>query len=461
MRLPRRFPSIPSEPFMTGVRPVLSAASRRTDDSPISDLMARALAAPDLVSLAAGFVDNATLPVEAVADAVSAVMADPVEGRRALQYGTTRGDSRLRHRLVEFLERGEGVLPGTFASAADRMIVTSGSQQLLELVAECLLDPGDIVLVEAPTYFVFLGVVKSKGATALGIETDDGGMRIDSLDDTLADLDARGLLDRVKLIYTVSEHSNPTGLSLAADRRPAMVATVEKWSKRHRIFILEDAAYRGLTFGDAEPPSIWSHDHSGETVILARTFSKTFSPGMKTGYGVLPRSLVDPILCLKGNHDFGSNHFAQMVLERAIGDGHYDRQIALLKRAYALKRDAILDALDEHLGRFGIDVSWTRPKGGIYVWLTLPESVDTGRGGGYFDRCVEEGVLYVPGVYAFPDGPVPAPTNTIRLSYGVAAEPALREGIQRMAGALSGQLAASGRVNEKPGRVAAVAQPVK
>jgi len=423
---------------MTRVGPALSAVARRTDESPISDLMARALAAPDLVSLAAGFVDNATLPVEAVASAVAALMADPVEGRRALQYGTTRGDLRLRQRLVEFLERGEGVEPGTFASAADRLVVTSGSQQLLELVAECLIEPGDIVLVEAPTYFVFLGVLKSHGATVIGVETDEGGMRIDALDSTLADLDSRGLLDRVKLIYTITEHSNPTGLSLAADRRGAMVLAAETWSKSHRIFILEDAAYRGLSFAGAEPPSVWSHDAAGETVILARTFSKTFSPGMKTGYGVLPRSLVGPILHLKGNHDFGSNHFAQMVLERAIADGHYDRQIDLLKRAYASKRDAILDALDEHFGPFGIDVSWTRPKGGIYVWLTLPESVDTGRDGGFFDLCVDEGVLYVPGVYAFPDGPDPPPT--IRLSYGVAAEPALREGIRRMAVALRRQL---------------------
>lgn len=425
---------------MTRLDPALSAAANRTEDSPISDLMARALASPDLVSLAAGFVDHATLPAEAVAQAVAAMMADPVDGKRSLQYGTTRGDLALRCQLVAFLERDEGVAAGTFARVLDRVVVTEGSQQLLYLVAEALLDPGDIVLVEAPTYFVFMGVLKSRGATVLGVEIDRGGMRIDRLDAALADLDARGLIGRVKLIYTVSEHSNPTGLSLAADRRAALVRTAEKWSKSHRIFVLEDAAYRGLSFDGPEPPSVWREDAAGQTVILARTFSKTFSPGLKTGYGVLPESLVGPILNLKSNHDFGSNHFTQQVLQHAMSSGAYDRQIALLAETYRAKRDAILDALDEHLGPFGVGVSWTRPRGGIYVWLTLPESIDTGRDGAFFARCLDEGVLYVPGGYAFPDGPTPAPRNTIRLSYGVAPIPLLREGITRFAAALRGHL---------------------
>ncbi len=426
---------------MTRPGPNLSAASSRTGDSPISDLMARALAAPDVVSLAAGFVDHATLPTEAVARAAGEVLADPVEGKRALQYGTTRGDLSLRRRLIAFLERGEGVAPGAYESAIERTVVTSGSQQLLYLVAEALLDPGDIVLVEAPTYFVFMGVLKSFGATILGVETDEGGMKIDALGAMLADLDAQGRLDRVKLIYTITEHSNPTGLSLAADRRVPLLRAAENWSRNHRIFVLEDAAYRGVTFEGTEPPSVWSHDAgAAETVILARTFSKTFSPGLKTGYGVLPESLVRPILNLKGNHDFGSSHFAQEVLQRAMADGSYERQIALLAATYRAKRDVLLAALDEHLGPFGVDVSWTRPKGGLYVWLTLPEGIDTGRDGTFFGRCVEEGVLYVPGEFAYPDGPGPAPKNTARLSYGVASGPALREGIRRLAAALRAEM---------------------
>jgi 2-aminoadipate transaminase len=398
--------------------------------------MARALSAPDLISLAAGFVDPLTLPISATAEAVAHVLGEPLEGRRALQYGTTRGDASLRTRLEGLIERTEGVDPGTYPGLMHRIVVTTGSQQLLYLVAEALIDPGDIVLVESPTYFVFMGVLQSRGATILGVETDEGGLRIDALEATLADLESRGLLDRVKLIYTVSEHSNPTGLCLDADRRRALVEVAKAWSRRRRIYVLEDAAYRGLTFEGADPPSVWSQDAEGQTVIHARTFSKTFSPGLKIGYGVLPKSLVDPILNLKGNHDFGSSHFAQQVLDRAISVGLYERQVKLLRGSYARKRDAMLAALDEHFAPFGADVSWTRPCGGLYVWLTLPEGLDTGRDGGYFDRCIAEGVLYVPGEYAYAPLPGPVPTNRARLTFGVAPEPAIAEGVRRLASAL-------------------------
>jgi 2-aminoadipate transaminase len=414
----------------------LSTAARMTGDPPISDLMQQALANPDLISLAAGFVDFATLPVEAMARAVAAILADPAEGRRALQYGMTMGDLALRNLLVGRLEQEEGVPPGGFGDALPRTVVTTGSQQLLYLVAEALLDPGDIVLVEAPTYFVFMGVLESRGAHAIGIETDEGGLRLDALEATLAAIEARGELDRVKLIYTVSEHSNPTGLSLAADRRGPLVELARRWSKESWIFILEDAAYRGLTFSGPEPPSVWQHDALGQTVILARTFSKTFSPGLKTGFGVLPEALVGPVLALKGNHDFGSGNFNQFVLARLLEDGGYDRQVGRLRATYHRKRDVLLEALREHLG--GMDgVSWTHPRGGLYVWLTVPEGLDTGRAGPLFARGLEQGVLYVPGAYAFPEAPGPIPTNHIRLCYGVPGEAELAEGIRRLAAALA------------------------
>lgn len=417
--------------------PPLSAASRRTSEPPISDLMQRALTNPNLISLAAGFVDHATLPVEATARAVSAVLADAAEGRRALQYGTTHGDHRLRQRLVQQLEASEGVAPGTFADLLPRVVVTTGSQQLLYLVAEALLDPGDIVLVESPTYFVFLGILETRGARAIGVATDNGGMRLDALEAALRQIEAEGQLDRVKLIYTVSEHSNPSGLSLAADRRGPLVALAQEWSKRGPIYILEDAAYRGLTFSGPEPPSVWQHDLSGETVILARTFSKTFSPGLKTGYAVLPEPLVAPVLHIKGNHDFGSAHFNQQVLEQVLARADYEAHVDRLVAMYRGKRDAMLSALEKHLGRRESAISWTRPNGGLYVWLSLPEGVDTGRDGPLFARCVDEGILYVPGCLAFAAEPGPVPTRHVRLSFGVSSEAGLAEGVRRLASALA------------------------
>ena len=401
--------------------------------------MQQALETPGLISLAAGFVDQGSLPVEATARAVARLFEDREEGCRALQYGTTQGDPGLRARLIEHLERNERVPAGTFAGAVGRTVVTEGSQQLLYLIAEALLDPGDIVLVESPTYFVFLGVLETRGARVIRVATDRGGLRIDALEATLEDLEGRGLLGRVKLIYAVTEHSNPTGISMVEERRGPLVELAVRWSQRagNRIYVLEDAAYRGLTFAEAEPPSVWRHDHEGETVILARTFSKTFSPGFKTGYGILPAPLLDPVLRLKGNHDFGSGHFAQQLLDVLLSDGTYERHVATLVALYRRKRDVMLSALAEHFAPMEGAVSWTRPLGGLFVWLSVPEGLDTGPEGPLFARALAEGVLYVPGAYSFAEEPVAVPRNHARLCFGVPDEADLFEGTRRLATALA------------------------
>jgi 2-aminoadipate transaminase len=399
--------------------------------------MQLALGDANLISLAAGFVDQGSLPVEMAAGAIEALLQDPTEGRRALQYGTTIGDTDLRERLIAHLERTEGVPPGSFRHALPRTVVTCGSQQLLYLIAEALLDPGDIVLVESPTYFVFLGVLETRGARAVGIDTDEDGMRLDALESTLERLEAEGDLGRVKLIYTITEHANPTGVSLAADRRSGLVDLARRWSKINPIFILEDAAYRGLTFEGNAPGSVWRDDPDGDTVILARTFSKTFSPGLRTGYGILPEALLGPVLRLKGNHDFGTGNFTQRLLAQLLDNGGYDRHVASLIPIYRRKRDVMLSALEESMSTLGGAVTWVRPRGGLFLWLTFPEGLDTGPEGPLFARCREEGVIYVPGSYAFAGEPGPTPRNHARICFGVPSEAELEEGARRLATALA------------------------
>jgi 2-aminoadipate transaminase len=416
----------------------LSAFARRTCPPSISQLMQTALENPSIVSLAAGFVDQESLPTAIVAEAAAEILNDPEEGRRSLQYGTTLGDFRLRSSLIEQLERGEGRPRGSCKEAVGRTIVTTGSAQLIYLVCEALLDPGDIVLVESPTYFVFLGPIATRGARAIGIPIDEDGMRLESLESTLSSLEREGSLERVKLIYTISEHANPTGISLCEPRRGELVELARKWSKKQRIFVLEDAAYRGLSFGTAEPASVWSHDPEGDTVILARTFSKTLSPGLKVGYGILPHDLVDPILCLKGNHDFGSANFNQRLLDRILENGTYDRRLSQLDALYGRKCSTFLAALDDYISPMDLDVSWTKPIGGLFVWMTVPDDLDTGFDGPLFPRCVERGVIYVPGEHAFAPEPGPVPTNHLRLTFGVPSESDLVEGAHRLALALCG-----------------------
>jgi 2-aminoadipate transaminase len=415
----------------------LSSTVARTSSPSISLLMHQALSNPEVISLAAGFVDQQSLPVETTAHWIGSILANPDEGRRALQYGTTIGHLGLRSRLIERLERTDRVTPGTYREAVARTVVTAGSAQLIYLICEALLDPGDVVLVEAPTYFVFLGPVESRGARAVRVAVDDQGLRLDALEATLEWLESRGELARVKLIYTIPEHANPTGISLAEDRRGPLVELVQQWSKRagQRIFILEDGAYHGLSLAGEEPPSVWSHDREHETVILARTFSKTFSPGLKIGYGVLPVGLVDPVLRLKGNHDFGSSNFSQVVLERVLASGDYDRHVDRLRQVYGRKLEVFLNALDEALGPYRPAVSWTQPRGGLFVWMSIPEGLDTGFDAPLFRRCIAEGVLYVPGEFAFAREPSPVPRNHLRLSFGIPGEEALVEGVRRLAAA--------------------------
>jgi 2-aminoadipate transaminase len=399
--------------------------------------MQTALENPGIVSLAAGFVDQQSLPVEIVGSTIAEMLSDPCEGRRSLQYGTTKGDPVLRVRLVEYLERSDRVPPGSYRDAVSRTIVTNGSAQLIYLVCEALLDPGDIVLVESPTYFVFLGPLKTRGARAIRVPIDEHGLRLDALESVLRRLERAGELERVKLIYTIPEYANPTGISLAAERRRPLLDLAHRWSKNQRIFILEDAAYRGLSFTGDEPASLWSCDREADTVILARTFSKTLSPGLKIGYGVLPEALVDPILSLKANHDFGSANFNQRVLERILSDGSYDRHVATLTELYRRKCGVFLQALEEHVGPVDSEVRWTRPEGGLFVWLTVPPGLDASFDGPLFTQCLHEGVIYVPGDHAFAPEPEPVPTNHIRLTFGVPTESELVEGTRRLAAALS------------------------
>ncbi|MDG3002782.1 PLP-dependent aminotransferase family protein [Paludisphaera mucosa] len=420
----------------------LSAATARTSAPSISSLMKLALERPEIVSLAAGFVDQQSLPIATTAHAAAQILGDEPAGRSALQYGTTIGDEALRAILVERLEVQHGVPPGTYRQAVGRTVLTTGSAQLIYLVGEALLDPGDIVIVESPTYFVFLGPLETRGARAIRTPIDEHGLQIDALEATLGRLRDEGLLEKVKLIYTIPEHANPTGISLADDRRKPLVDLVRRWSEKagRRIYLLEDSAYHGLSYDHKEGRSLWSLDPEGETVILARTFSKTFSPGMKLGYGVLPKALVDPILALKGNHDFGTSNFVQKLVRLVLAGGEYDRHVEHLRALYARKCDVFVEALERYFAPIRDRVSWTRPNGGLYVWMTLPEEVDAGFDGPLFARCLAEGVIYVPGEFAFAPEPTAAPRHHLRLSFGVPDEATLAEGARRLAEAVRATL---------------------
>jgi 2-aminoadipate transaminase len=417
-----------------------SQRRRWAADQAISFLMQQGVEHPHVVSLAAGLVDPGSLPVTEAIEAAREVLADDLRGQAALQYGTTQGDLRLRQRLAEYHNRLEQTsTPAAQRTVnADEIVCTTGSQQLLALLADALLDPGDICLVTAPTYFVFLGVLDGVGARTIALPADDCGLRVDALQTELQRLEALGELSRVKLIYVVSEFENPTGISLSLERRRQLVEIAKHWSQRRGqpIYVLEDAAYRELHYDAPPPPSVWSFDTTGDTVIHAGTFSKSFSPGVRVGFGLMPREVRDAINDLKGNQDFGSANFNQHLLTELLASGRFAIHAEQVRAAYRIKRDAMLAAADEFFTDLP-GVTWVHPRGGLYVWMTLPPHIATGFDSPLFRRAVDvEQVMYVPGELCFGGPRDQRQRNHMRLSFGVQSPDGLREGMRRLSQAV-------------------------
>jgi 2-aminoadipate transaminase len=407
---------------------------------PISALMQRALAHPELISLAAGFVDQVSLPVDETREAINAVLKDVRRAQAALQYGTPAGHLPLREAVLAHLFENDGAAIAGQHLSVDQVLMTAGSNELLHLLVDTLCNPGDIVICPEPTYFVFLGILHNIGVRAVGVASDERGVVPESLDEELARLDAAGELGRVKALYVVSYFDNPSVVTLAEERRGPVVDVIKRWSRQGTIRIIEDAAYRELRYAGDDVPSLRSYDPEGDTVILTETFSKSFSPGVRVGWGFLPRDLIEPVANQKGNIDFGSPNLSQHLMAAVMEEGLLRPHIEKLRDHYRAKMMATLAACDDYLGDLP-GVSWNRPQGGIYVWLQLPEHVDTGPGGSLFDHAVEEGVLYVPGEYFYPDPQRNAGTNMIRLCYGVQSVERIRRGVEALARAIHTVLA--------------------
>jgi 2-aminoadipate transaminase len=397
--------------------------------------MSRALAHPELISLAAGFVDQQSLPAEATRQAVDAIWTNPQAARASLQYGTTPGFPPLREAILSRCLQADRMATAPRGLTMDRVVVTAGSNQLLHLVSESLLDPGDVVLCAAPTYLVYLGTLANLGAEAVGVPTDREGVIPEALEDLLRQRERQGDLARVKAIYLVTYFDNPCGVTMPAGRREQIIGIAKRWSREGRIHVIADAAYRDLRYVGDDVPSLWSYDEEGDTVVLAGTFSKCYSPGIRVGWGILPAHLVDPVCNQKGNIDFGSPNFSQHLMAKVIELGLLAEHIAQIRESYRQKLQAMLSAADEFLAGLP-GVCWQRPQGGLYVWVQLPASIDTGPQGQLFSRAIEEGVLYVPGQFCYPTAGETVARNHMRLSFGVQSPERIRDGIAALARAI-------------------------
>ena len=360
--------------------------------------------ATDVITFSGGFPDPQTFPADILAGIAAKLIAqDPGV---ALQYSATEGLAGARDYVAGRLEFREGTAP-----SAGELMITSGGIDCMELLAKSYVDPGDVVVVEAPTYLGAIMAFRGYEADVRGVAMDDDGMRVD----LVADLLASGL--RPKIVYTIPDYQNPTGLSMNAERRHELV----RLARRYGFLILEDVAYRDLGFGSAPPPSLWSL--APDVVLQAGTFSKIFFPGVRLGWAAGPAEIISRLVVAKQNSDQCSGALGQRMLEEYGRAGHLDRQIVSSRALYARRAGLMSDALAAHMPD---GTTWTRPQGGFYVWLTAPDGVDTVA---LSAEARARKVAYVPGRPFYPSE---AGAAQIRLAYSRVADHLIDEGIRRI-----------------------------
>lgn len=413
----------------TTARPALplSAIGRSARQPAVALLIKKALENPKLLSLAAGFTDNATLPRAeflAAAQALTARAGEP----EYLNYGTTQGRPLLRRILAQRLAHWEPTLPAQGLEA--RCLITTGSQQALYVAVQSLCDPGDIVLVDRPSYFAFLEVVTGLGARAKSLPFDEtGALQIDELRGMLEALNRTGEIARVKAIYFVSYYSNPSGRSMSEADKAALGRTLADYGVI--VPVIEDAAYRELYFDTPHPARsvLTLPEWADFPKLYAATLTKPFSTGGKVGYAFCTDAIwLEQLLAIKGPHDFGSANYNQALFEEILGAGGFETHIPKVRRGYKAKMLALHGALEAE-GLRELGWQWDEPTGGMYLWLRAPAGLDTGMDGEFCDACVEAGVLYVPGSMCFGDNPA---RNFIRASFGVLSADQLREAAKRL-----------------------------
>lgn len=398
--------------------------------SAMRDLMA-ITERPEVISLAGGLPDTSTFPPESYA----ALMTHVAERScaRALQYGPTEGVAAVRECACAVMA-AEGA-----AADPEDVLVTTGGQQVIDLVCKTLIDPGDVIVAEGPTYPGAVPAFSAYQADVVQVGMDEDGMVVDELEAVLDGLERDGR--RPKFIYTVPTFQNPAGVTLSLPRRERLVAI----AREREILVLEDNPYGLLRYDGDAPPTLFSLD-GGEMVIYLGTFSKILSPGLRLGWAVAPRPVLDKMNLGKQAADLCSSTLTQHFVAAYFEAGGWERYVDSLREIYRARRDVLLGAMADHFPR---EARWTRPRGGLFVWATLPDYIDTTD---LLARALSERVAFVPGRAAFLDG---RGGSSMRLNFSSASEEDLREGVRRIGAVVAEQVALYGTLTGVP----AVAPP--
>jgi 2-aminoadipate transaminase len=375
--------------------------------SAMRDLMAL-IEREDVISLAGGLPDTSTFPPDSYASLMSSVASDYCA--RALQYGPTEGFAPLKRCIVEVME-AEGTEIDT-----DELLVTTGGQQVIDLVCKTLIDPGDVIVAEAPTYPGAVPTFSAYQADVVQVTMDRDGMLIDELSETLARLEREGR--RPKFIYTVPNFHNPAGVTMSLERRRELVQIAHE----RELLVLEDNPYGLLRYDGTPLPTLRSLD-GGEYVIYASTFSKILSPGVRLGWAAAPPPVLQKLNMGKQSADLCSSSISQFFVTAYFDAGPWRDYVGSLIEIYRRRRDVMLDSLAEQFPR---EAEWTHPAGGLFIWATLPDYIDTTD---LLARALERHVAFVPGRAAFVDG---RGGSSMRLNFSGVGEEDIRDGIRRI-----------------------------
>jgi 2-aminoadipate transaminase len=361
----------------------------------------------DVISLAGGLPDTSTFPADSYASLMSTVAANSCA--RALQYGPTEGLSAVKQCIAEVM-RAEDM-----HADEDEILVTTGGQQVIDLVCKTLLDPGDVVVCEAPTYPGAVPTFCAYQADVVQVTMDRDGMRTDELESTLDELDRDGRTP--KFIYTVPNFHNPAGVTLSLERRHELV----RIASERELLVLEDNPYGLLRYEGSPLPTLRSLDE--EFIIYASTFSKILSPGVRLGWTCAPAPVLAKMTLGKQASDLCSSSISQYFVSAYFESGPWENYVRSLIEIYRRRRDVMLDALAEDFPR---EAEWTHPEGGLFIWATLPDYIDTTD---LLARALEDHVAFVPGRAAFVDG---RGGSSMRLNFSGVDEDLIREGIRRI-----------------------------
>jgi 2-aminoadipate transaminase len=367
---------------------------------------------PGIISFGGGLPAPEVFPVEQVAEATARVLRD--FGAQALQYGTTEGFGPLREMIARHTARfGLEISP-------NNILITSGSQQALDLIGKVFINRGDRILVESPTYLGALQAWNAYGAEYVPVAADENGMRIDALEQSLR--------AGPKFIYVLPNFQNPTGVTLALERRKQLIALADEYG----VPVIEDDPYGQLRFEGEHLPALVVLDGDGRkngdfcyrgNIIYLSTFSKVLAPGLRLAWVVAPPEVIRKLVQAKQGADLHTATFNQMIAYEVARGGFLDEHVRLIRRVYRERRDVMLEAMEQY---FPPGVQWTHPQGGLFLWATLPVELDAKE---VLGTAIQQKVAFVPGESFFPCG---GGQNTMRLNFSYCAPEVIREGISRL-----------------------------